>query len=72
MTGITGFPRLLCFGMTAMIAGAALTGCVRHSAPAPVEDRGGMFFGRGTAVPVARPAAERPQPTIGTAVPPLF
>lgn len=30
-----------------------------------------MFFGRGTAVPIARPATERPQPIAGTPVPPL-
>lgn len=57
--------------MAAVLTVGALAGCVRQGAPAPVEDRGGTFFGRGTAVPVARPAAERPMPTTGTALPPL-
>lgn len=57
--------------MAAVLFAGALAGCVRQGAPAPVEDRGGLFFGRGTAVPVARPAAERPMPTAGTALPPL-
>lgn len=57
--------------MAAVLAVGALASCVRQGAPAPVVDRGGTFFGRGTAVPVARPAAERPMPTAGTALPPL-
>jgi murein DD-endopeptidase MepM/ murein hydrolase activator NlpD len=68
---IAGFPRTVCLGMAMMIGGVVLAGCVRQGAPAPVVDRGNMFFGRGTAVPVARPATERPQPTAGTVVPPL-
>lgn len=38
----------------------ALTACQRTGGPAPLDDRSAMFFGRGTAVPVARPASERP------------
>jgi murein DD-endopeptidase MepM/ murein hydrolase activator NlpD len=49
----TGLILLLC-------AAAALSGCARKGGPAPLDDRSAMYFGRGTAVPVARPASERP------------
>jgi murein DD-endopeptidase MepM/ murein hydrolase activator NlpD len=43
-----------------LCAVAALSGCARKGGPAPLDDRSAMYFGRGTAVPVARPASERP------------
>ncbi len=43
-----------------LVASAALAGCARTGGLAPLEDRSAMFFGRGTAVPIARPASERP------------
>lgn len=46
-----------------LLAAVSLTACVRQSGPAPIDDRGTLFFGRGTAIPVARPAAERPAQT---------
>ena len=53
--------------IAALVIGALIaSGCARQGPPAPIEDRGNLFFGRGTAVPVARPAAERP--TRGTAM----
>lgn len=57
--------------MVAVAATSLLASCVRQGAPAPIDDRGTLFYGRGTALPVARPAAERPLPTAGTALPPL-
>ncbi|HEY4135204.1 MAG TPA: LysM peptidoglycan-binding domain-containing M23 family metallopeptidase [Alphaproteobacteria bacterium] len=42
------------------IAAAALSACSRRAGPAPLDDRSSMYFGRGTAVPIARPASERP------------
>jgi murein DD-endopeptidase MepM/ murein hydrolase activator NlpD len=47
-------------GVACLLATVALAACVRHGGPAPIDDRGALFFGRGTAIPVARPAAERP------------
>lgn len=49
----TGLILLLC-------AAAALSACARKGGPAPLDDRSAMYFGRGTAVPIARPASERP------------
>ncbi|MFN4282775.1 MAG: peptidoglycan DD-metalloendopeptidase family protein [Alphaproteobacteria bacterium] len=43
-----------------VLIAAALTACARTGGPAPIEDRSAMFYGRGTAVPIARPASERP------------
>ena len=43
-----------------LCAATALSGCARKGGPAPLDDRSAMYFGRGTAVPIARPASERP------------
>lgn len=43
-----------------LCAAAALSGCARKGGLAPLDDRSAMYFGRGTAVPIARPASERP------------
>lgn len=61
------FPHWLCLVTVAIIAGVTLQGCVRQGPPAPIDNRGNLFFGRGTAIPVARPAVERPKPTVVTA-----
>lgn len=50
---LTGLVLLLC-------AALALSACARKGGPAPLDDRSAMYFGRGTAVPIARPASERP------------
>lgn len=54
--------------LTAIVSLVLLGACVRQGPPAPLDNRGNMFFGRGTAIPVARPAVERPQPTRATPV----
>lgn len=58
------------FGVAMVVVAAmALSGCGRRIAPAPLDDRSSLFFGRGTAVPVARPATERPP---ASAAAPIF
>ncbi len=59
-------PAVLRVGFAAVIAGVTLLGCVRQGPPAPITDRGNLFFGRGTAIPVARPAVERPPANVRT------
>ncbi len=70
MQGIVPFPRLrrlsVAVGLLAAVASAA---CVRQGPPAPLDDRGALFFGRGTAIPVARPASEQPRQTAAGATP---
>ena len=64
-------PHWLCVGLAMGFGVIALQACVRQGPPAPIDNRGNLFFGRGTAIPVARPAVERPQPRSGTAAAPL-
>ena len=59
-------PHWLCLGLAVGLAALTLQACVRQGPPAPIDNRGNLFFGRGTAIPVARPAVERPQPRSGT------
>lgn len=65
LQGMVPFFRLMRLGVAAsLLAGMALTACVRQGGPAPIDDRGALFFGRGTAIPVARPASERPAQSV--------
>jgi murein DD-endopeptidase MepM/ murein hydrolase activator NlpD len=54
-------PRRASVGLLLLlVAATSLSACQRRGGPAPLDDRSAMFFGRGTAVPIARPASERP------------
>ena len=63
-------PLGLRLGMAVLLANVMLLGCARQGPLAPIDNRGNLFFGRGTALPVARPAAERPQSTAARAIAP--
>ncbi len=65
LQGMVPFSRLVRLGLGAsLLAAVALTACVRQGPPAPLDDRGALFFGRGTAIPVARPASEQPRQSV--------